>query len=240
MYLMSSSHFMSMYICMYVLCFFSPSDCVLSRQQGLSKTGKRIEDPQIVAWANSKVNGSKIRNFSDPSLTTGVFLLKVCHGINSMVVNWDLVTLNPEGDDEKANNAKYAISVARKLGALVFVVAEDIVQVQPRMIMLFCASLWQCDNERSLQSGNPDEAGTTGNPSTPPKLTPTGLADEKGVPQAAATRAAPPPASPAKRWGTVQTHVPVGSSITKPPAKMGFVNPLPVSRGGGFPQSPER
>lgn len=46
-------------------------------QQALSKKGKRIEDPQIVAWANSKVEGSKIRSFGDPSLSTGVFLLKV-------------------------------------------------------------------------------------------------------------------------------------------------------------------
>ncbi|CAN0474571.1 unnamed protein product, partial [Discosporangium mesarthrocarpum] len=45
---------------------------------GLSKTGRRIEDPQIVAWVNSKVSGTKkIRNFSDPTLSTGVFLLKV-------------------------------------------------------------------------------------------------------------------------------------------------------------------
>lgn len=45
--------------------------------QSLSTKGKRIEDPQIVAWANSKVEGSRIRSFADPSLSTGVFLLKV-------------------------------------------------------------------------------------------------------------------------------------------------------------------
>lgn len=46
--------------------------------QALSKKGKRIEDPQIVAWANSKVEGCRIRSFGDPSLSTGVFLLQVC------------------------------------------------------------------------------------------------------------------------------------------------------------------
>ena len=45
--------------------------------QSLSTKGKRIEDPQIVAWANSKVEGSRIRSFADPSLSTGVFLLQV-------------------------------------------------------------------------------------------------------------------------------------------------------------------
>ncbi|CAN0521445.1 unnamed protein product, partial [Ectocarpus sp. 12 AP-2014] len=113
-------------------------------QQALSKKGKKIEDPQIVAWANSKVEGSKIRSFGDPSLSTGV-----CHGIDQSTVNWDLVVMDPANDEDKTNNAKYAISVARKLGACVFVAAEDIVQVMSRMIMLFCASLWHCENERT-------------------------------------------------------------------------------------------
>ena len=56
------------------------------REQALSKKGKRIEDPQIVAWANSKVEGSKIRSFGDPSLSTGVFLLQVSE--SCLVSEW--------------------------------------------------------------------------------------------------------------------------------------------------------
>lgn len=59
---------------------------------------------------------------------------KVCHGIDRSVVNWDLVNMNPKSDDEKINNAKYAISVARKMGACVFCASEDIVQVGARAI----------------------------------------------------------------------------------------------------------
>lgn len=73
----------------------------------------------------------------------------MCHGIDRSTVNWDLVVMEPTTDVDKTNNAKYAISVARKLGACVFVAAEDIVQVMSRMIMLFCASLWHCENERT-------------------------------------------------------------------------------------------
>ena len=73
----------------------------------------------------------------------------MCHGIDRSTVNWDLVVMEPSSDEDKTNNAKYAISVARKLGACVFVAAEDIVQVMSRMIMLFCASLWHCENERN-------------------------------------------------------------------------------------------
>ena len=87
-------------------------------------------------------------------------LLKVCHGIDRSVVNWDLVTMEPGTDqDDKLNNAKYAISVARKLGACVFVASEDIVQVKSKMIMLFCASLWHCENERTV--GPPSTENST-------------------------------------------------------------------------------
>lgn len=36
--------------------------------------------------------------------------------------------------------AKLAISIARKLGSLIFVVAEDIVDVRPRLILTFTAA----------------------------------------------------------------------------------------------------
>jgi len=45
--------------------------------QSLSKNEKNVEDPQIVAWANSKVDGFSIDSFADSSLSTGVYLLQV-------------------------------------------------------------------------------------------------------------------------------------------------------------------
>lgn len=89
-----------------------------------------------------------------------MLLPQVCHGIDPSVVNWDLVILDPSSDDDKTNNAKYAISVARKMGACVFVAAEDIVQVMSRMIMLFCASLWHCENERSMPGSSSNAPST--------------------------------------------------------------------------------
>lgn len=75
--------------------------------------------------------------FSDDHLNDGfhaygVVTLQVCHGIDRSVVNWDLVNMDPRTEDEKINNAKYAISVARKMGASVFCASEDIVQVSER------------------------------------------------------------------------------------------------------------
>jgi hypothetical protein len=40
------------------------------------------------------------------------------------------------------NNAKYAISIARKLGATIFLVWEDIKEVKSKMLMTFVAGLF--------------------------------------------------------------------------------------------------
>ncbi len=41
------------------------------------------------------------------------------------------------------NNAKYALSIARKLGATVFLVWEDISEVKPKMLLTFAAGLYE-------------------------------------------------------------------------------------------------
>jgi len=55
-------------------------------------------------------------------------------------VNWEIVTAG-ESDEDKALNAKYAISIARMLGAVVFCVWEDIVAAKEKMILVFICSL---------------------------------------------------------------------------------------------------
>lgn len=55
-------------------------------------------------------------------------------------VNYDLV--NPgKTDEDKLLNAKYAISCARKMGCAVFVLPEDVIEVQPKLMMTFFASV---------------------------------------------------------------------------------------------------
>jgi hypothetical protein len=44
-------------------------------------------------------------------------------------------------------NAKYAISIARKLGAVIFLVWEDIPHLNPKMLLVFVASLWDLKNQ---------------------------------------------------------------------------------------------
>ena len=50
--------------------------------------------------------------------------------------------------EERAGNAKYIISLARKLGASVFLLWEDIVEVVPKMILALLTSLMAHDLHR--------------------------------------------------------------------------------------------
>ncbi len=107
--------------------------------------GKTVTDNDILAAANTKV-GEKINSFQDPSLKTGVYLVKLCKAVSERSVNMDLLTPG-ETDEDAEQNAKYAISVARKIGAPVFLLWEDIVEVKPKMILSFVASLLNVDNK---------------------------------------------------------------------------------------------
>ncbi|KAK4643025.1 fimbrin [Podospora bellae-mahoneyi] len=109
------------------------------------RLGKReITDSEMVRWANDMVrNGGRtgtIRSFKDPVIRSGVFLLDVLNGMKSSYVDYDLVT--PGRNDEEAYlNAKLSISIARKMGATIWLVPEDICQVRSRLVTTFIGSL---------------------------------------------------------------------------------------------------
>ncbi|KAI9373131.1 calponin homology domain-containing protein [Aspergillus egyptiacus] len=110
-----------------------------------TRLGKReITDSEMIKWANdmSRKGGrsSSIRSFKDHSIGSGVFLLDVLNGMKASYVDYDLVT--PGQNDEQAYaNAKLSISIARKLGATIWLVPEDICQVRSRLVTTFIGSL---------------------------------------------------------------------------------------------------
>lgn len=53
-----------------------------------------------------------------------------------------------DAPEDQLMNAKYVISTARKIGALVFLTPEDIVEVKSKMVMTFVSSLWLAFLER--------------------------------------------------------------------------------------------
>ncbi|KAF2760051.1 fimbrin [Pseudovirgaria hyperparasitica] len=117
------------------------------------RLGKReITDGDMVKWANDKARqgGGKspaIRSFKDSTLGTGVFLLDVLSGMKSSYVDYDMVA-SGRSDEEAYMNAKLAISIARKMGATIWLVPEDIANVRSRLITTFIGSLMST-SERS-------------------------------------------------------------------------------------------
>ncbi|KAJ3478794.1 hypothetical protein NLI96_g9510 [Meripilus lineatus] len=113
-----------------------------------SGQGRPISDTEILKWANTTAQKAKpsvrtIRSFKDPSLTTGLFLLDLLEALRPGIVDPTLIlSVSESGDyEDRRQNAKLAISIARKMNALIFLVPEDIVDVRPRLIMTFVGSL---------------------------------------------------------------------------------------------------
>ncbi|KAL4806958.1 calponin homology domain-containing protein [Aspergillus unguis] len=110
-----------------------------------SRLGKReITDSEMIKWANdmSRKGGrsSSIRSFKDQSIGSGVFLLDVLNGMKASYVDYDLVN-SGQTDEQAYANAKLSISIARKLGATIWLVPEDICQVRSRLVTTFIGSL---------------------------------------------------------------------------------------------------
>jgi hypothetical protein len=101
-------------------------------------------EQDLIAWANScKGNESRqIKNLKDKNLEDGIFLINLTAAVEPRIVNWELVRDSPVSDDMMMN-AKYAISIARKLGAVIFLVWEDVVELNQKMMLIFIASLFE-------------------------------------------------------------------------------------------------
>ncbi|CAN8265678.1 unnamed protein product [Cochlearia groenlandica] len=125
--------------------------------------GKEITDVDILEWANAQVRkkGSQTRmhSFRDKSLSDGIFFLELLSSVQPRAVNWSLVT-NGVTDEEKKMNATYVISIARKLGCSIFLLPEDITEVNQKMILTLTASIMHWTLKQPLQlvkpTGSPD------------------------------------------------------------------------------------
>ncbi|KAJ3010493.1 hypothetical protein HKX48_007375 [Thoreauomyces humboldtii] len=98
-----------------------------------SSTGREITDADMI-----KIRDSVQVSFSSTSY----------RGSKKGVVNYELVSPGKSGNDAKMN-AKYAISIARKLGATIFVLPEDIVEVKAKMILTFVGTLMALDKSQT-------------------------------------------------------------------------------------------
>ncbi|WFC93570.1 fimbrin [Malassezia brasiliensis] len=110
----------------------------------LSRSGKSVSDTEILQWANNRLKAagktSMVRSFRDPSLSNAKFFLDLLDTMRKGIVDYSMVHRG-DTEEECKLNAKLAISIARKLGALIFLVPEDIVELRQRLILTFVGSL---------------------------------------------------------------------------------------------------
>lgn len=127
----------------------------LSMLTRLAGTGHPVVEAEIVTWANNKIQGAgktrKITGFNDPTISTGKVVIDLIDACKPGCVNYDMVK-NGDDDDEKMANAQYSISVARKIGARVYALPEDIVEVKAKMVMTIFACLMIRDYQPSQKT----------------------------------------------------------------------------------------
>ncbi|XP_067848655.1 plastin-2-like [Heptranchias perlo] len=107
--------------------------------------GEKVNDDIIVSWVNQKLSesgkSSCISSFKDKEISTSIPVLDLIDAIQPASVRYDLVKTGDLTDEEKLQNAKYAISMARKIGTRVYALPEDLVEVKPKMVMTVFACL---------------------------------------------------------------------------------------------------
>jgi len=117
----------------------------LKMLQSVSK-GSKVDEGAILEFANVNATATPpgpagINSFKDKeNLQSGKFLACLAGSLKQDSIDWDLVTDGNDADDAFLN-CRYAISIARKLGCLVFCLPEDLQEVKPKMVMTFCASV---------------------------------------------------------------------------------------------------
>uniref|UniRef100_A0A8C7THZ1 Lymphocyte cytosolic protein 1 (L-plastin) n=1 Tax=Oncorhynchus mykiss TaxID=8022 RepID=A0A8C7THZ1_ONCMY len=103
-----------------------------------------VNDDTIVTWVNdtlTQAGKGTISGFKDGSIVTSMPVLDLIDAIQPGSIRYDLIKVEDLTEEEKLNNAKYAISMARKIGARVYALPEDLVEVKPKMVMTVFACL---------------------------------------------------------------------------------------------------
>lgn len=107
--------------------------------------GEKVNDDIIVRWVNKTLaeagKSAKISSFKDKEISSSLAVLELIDAIQPRSIDYDLIKTGRLSEDEKLENAKYAVSMARKIGARVYALPEDLVEVKPKMVMTVFACL---------------------------------------------------------------------------------------------------
>uniref|UniRef100_A0AAQ6INB6 Plastin 1 n=1 Tax=Anabas testudineus TaxID=64144 RepID=A0AAQ6INB6_ANATE len=125
--------------------------------------GEKVGDQIILNWVNTtlsqKRKDTQISSFKvclhvnvnprpcslqDKLISTSLPVIDLIDAIAPGTVKWDMVNRGDRGvlkDADKLDNAKYAVSLARKIGARVYALPDDLVEVKPKMVLTLFACL---------------------------------------------------------------------------------------------------
>ncbi|XP_066564967.1 plastin-1 [Amia ocellicauda] len=107
--------------------------------------GEKVNDELIVNWVNTALKEGKketaITSFKDKLISTSLPVIDLIDTIAPNAIKEEMVKRENLSDEDKLNNAKYAISVSRKIGAQVYALPDDLVEVKPKMVMTVFACL---------------------------------------------------------------------------------------------------
>ncbi|KAI1882787.1 hypothetical protein AGOR_G00238520 [Albula goreensis] len=107
--------------------------------------GEKVNDQVIIGWVNATLKQGKketsIGSFKDKLISTSLPVIDLIDTIAPNAVREEMVKRGDLTADDKLNNAKYAISLSRKIGAKVYALPDDLVEVKPKMVMTVFACL---------------------------------------------------------------------------------------------------
>jgi len=109
----------------------------LVRLHYLQIIGSKTEQ-DLINWV---CETEQITAFNDSKFADGRLLVRLCATIEPKIINWELVK-DTGTEEDICLNCKYAISIARKLGATIFMVWDDIPALNKKMILIFVCSLY--------------------------------------------------------------------------------------------------
>lgn len=119
--------------------------------QKCTGSDKIIKEEEIIAWVNEKLTDgakdSRITCFKDVSISNGKSVIDLIDSIKPGVIRYNMLA---EGEtlsnDDKLSNAKYAISMGRKIGAKLYALPEDLVEVKAKMVLTVFACMMAVDH----------------------------------------------------------------------------------------------
>lgn len=143
-----------------------------------TKSGDQLaSEKEIIDWANKKLRSagkqSVVSSFQDQKLSDARTIIDLIDAIQPKVIDYSL--LRDGGTEaDKLANAKYAVTTARKVGAKVYALPEDIVEVKPKMLLTVFACLMARDYQPNMREQSPPHSQPS-SVSAPTPTTPFGL-----------------------------------------------------------------